>query len=174
MKKICVIIALCGVVVAVGGTVDYTITVHNYGDATAYDIKVIDGMSSGLDGAREFYWTRGSLEAGGTWNITYSVTANDEGLYMDMPAFGVYFNTTIASFDDASPETWDGSSFYTYSAPGYMILIEGGSFIPSEIFGLPTLYVAAGVGGVAVLGIALLVVRRRQYLNKVQVSIMGA
>ena len=82
-------------------------------------------------------------------------------LLMDFPAFCVYFNTTLASFDDATADTWVGASFYTYSAPGYMILIEGGGFFPSEIFGIPTLYVAAGVGGVAVIGVALLVVRRR-------------
>jgi hypothetical protein len=147
--------------VSVGGLVEYTINVHNYGDATAHDVKVLDGMSAGLDGARDFYWTRATLAAGESWNITYSVTANDAGLYMDMPAWCVYFNTSLSTFDDATAEYWDGASFYTYSAPGYMILIEGGAWIPSEIFGIPTLYVAAGVGGVAVLGVALLMIRRR-------------
>lgn len=152
-------------IVSVGETVDFFITVHNYGSATAYDICVLDGMSSGLDGVREFYWTRDSLAAGATWNITFTVTATDGGLYQDLAAWCVYFNTTVASFDPDTAETWTGSALYTTSAPGYQILVTGGGGfwdnVPSEIFGIPTLYVAGGVGGVAVIGVALLVLRRR-------------
>ncbi|TXT54226.1 MAG: conserved exported protein of unknown function [Candidatus Thorarchaeota archaeon] len=146
--------------VPVGGTLDYTITVHNYGDATAYDVKVLDGMSSGLDGDRDFYWTRDSLTAGSTWEITFTVPASDAGLYTDIPAICVYFNTTLDSFDASTPESWDGTARYAMSAPGYQVLVTGG-FWPESILGIPTLYVAAGVGGVAVIGVAILLVRRR-------------
>ncbi|MHA1961766.1 MAG: DUF11 domain-containing protein [Candidatus Thorarchaeota archaeon] len=150
--------------VSVGGTVDYNITVHNYGSATAYDVLVVDGMSSGLDGEREFFWTRGTLAAGAEWVITYSVSATDSGLYEDMPAICAYFNTTLASFDSDTAEDWTGSSFYTWSAPGYQVLIQGGGggfwdSIPTEILGIPTLYV--GVGGVGAIAVIILLVRRR-------------
>ncbi|MBD3405728.1 MAG: DUF11 domain-containing protein [Candidatus Lokiarchaeota archaeon] len=143
-----------------GGIITYTMTVHNYGDATAYDIKVLDGMSAGLDGEREFYWTHDSLAAGETWTFTYDVVANDTGLYMDMPAICVYFNTTLSSFSPTSPGDWEGTARYTISAPGYQILVTGGWW-PPTILGIPTLYLVAGVGGVAVVGVAILLVRRR-------------
>ena len=152
--------------IPVGGTVHFTITVHNYGSATAYDVKVVDGINAGLDGDREAYWTRDSLAPGETWTINYDVAADEGGLFMDMQALCVYFNTTLDSFDPSDAENWVGSSFYTWSAAGYQILVTtgGGGFwdvLPSEIFGVPTLYVAAGVGGVALIGVALLIVRRR-------------
>ncbi len=152
--------------VPLDSTIDFTITVHNYGSATAYDVKVIDGINAGLDGDREAYWTRDTLAAGETWTINYQVAADKAGLFQDMQAICVYFNTTIDSFDPYNAEDWVGSAFYTWSAPGYQILITsaGGGFwdaIPSELFGIPTLYVAAGAGGVALIGVALLVVRRR-------------
>ncbi|UCE08954.1 MAG: DUF11 domain-containing protein [Candidatus Thorarchaeota archaeon] len=150
--------------VNVGNVIEYTITVHNYGSARAYDVKVLDGMSSGLDGVREFYWTRDTLDAGAEWEITYSVAATDGGLYADLPAICVYFNTTLASFNPNIAETWTGSAFYTWSAPGYQILIQGtgGGFwdnIPTEIFGIPTLYV--GIGGVGAVAVIIILVRRR-------------
>lgn len=153
-------------IVPAGGTVDYNITVHNYGTETAYDVKVIDGMNAGLDGDRDFYWTRSTLAPGATWIIEYSVLATDGGLYNDMVALCVYFNQTIDTFDPDIAELWTGSAYYTWSAPGYQILVQGdgGGFwdaLPSEIFGIPTLYVAAGVGGVAVLGVVMLLLRRR-------------
>ena len=148
--------------VTAGSNVTYTITVHNYGTSTAYDVKVLDGMNAGLDGARPFYWTRSSLAAGATWTINYQVRAATAGLYMDMPAICVYFNATLGSFDPANATLWTGSARYTLSAPGYQINVQGaGGWLPTSLFGIPTLYVVAGVGGVAVLGVVLLVIRRR-------------
>jgi len=148
--------------VTAGNNVTYTITVHNYGTSTAYDVKVLDGMSAGLDGARPFYWTRSSLAAGATWIINYQVRAATAGLYMDMPAICVYFNGTLASFNPANASLWTGTARYTLSAPGYQINVQGaGGWLPTTLFGIPTLYVVAGVGGVAVIGVALLVIRRR-------------
>lgn len=144
-----------------GQIVTFNITVHNYGDATAYDVKVLDGICAGLDGERPYYWTKSTLAAGETWLFDYQVTASDAGLYMDMPAICVYFNQSLSTFDPAAAENWTGSARYTLSAIGYQILVEGGSWWPSTLFGIPTLYVVAGVGGVAVLGVALLVIRRR-------------
>ncbi|MBS3795929.1 MAG: hypothetical protein KGY80_13580 [Candidatus Thorarchaeota archaeon] len=156
--------------VTVNTTVDFNITVHNYGSATAYRVRVLDGMSSGLDGDREFYWGKDELAPGNTWTITYNVTVNDVGLYADMPAVCFYFNTTLDTFDPNDAENWNGASYYTMSATGYQILVEepeggggwwGGGLLEGEIFGIPTLYVAAGVGGVAIIGVAILLVRRR-------------
>jgi uncharacterized repeat protein (TIGR01451 family) len=149
-------------VVAPGTTVNYNITVHNYGSETAYDVKVLDGMNVGLDGAREFYWTRATLAADATWTIEYTVNAENAGLYEDLPAICVYFNTTVASYNPDAPEAWTGASFYAMSAPGYQIQITGsGGWWEGEILGIPTLYVVAGVGGVAIIGVAILLVRRR-------------
>jgi hypothetical protein len=156
--------------VVVNSTVDFNITVHNYGSDTAYRVRVLDGMSSGLDGDREFYWGRDELAPGETWTITYNVTATELGLYADMPAVCFYFNTTLDTFDPNDAENWNGASYYTMSATGYQILVEepeggggwwGSGLLEGEIFGIPTLYVAAGVGGVAVIGVAILLVRRR-------------
>jgi uncharacterized repeat protein (TIGR01451 family) len=148
--------------VNVGEMVDFTITVHNYGSESAYDILVMDGMSSGFDGEREFLWERASLASGATWTIEYSVQATDGGLFMDFPAVCVYFNTTTSTFDPNAAEAWPGTARYTWSAPGYQIqVVGGGNWWEGEILGIPTLYVAAGVGGVAIIGVALLVVRRR-------------
>jgi uncharacterized repeat protein (TIGR01451 family) len=148
--------------VTTGQNVTYTINVHNYGDATAYDVKVLDGICAGLDGDRPYYWTKSSLAAGATWEFTYQVKTSEAGLYMDMPAICVYFNQSLSTFDPAHAVNWTGSARYTMSAFGYQINVEGaGGWLPSTLFGIPTLYVIAGVGGVAVLGVALLVIRRR-------------
>jgi uncharacterized repeat protein (TIGR01451 family) len=150
--------------VNVGDMVDFTITVHNYGSATAYDIHVVDGQSSGFDGEREFNWERATLASGATWTIEYTIEASDGGLFMDYPAVCVYFNTTLSTFDPNTAEAWPGTARYTWSAPGYQIQVlggPGGNWWEGEILGIPTLYVAAGVGGVAVIGVALLLVRRR-------------
>jgi uncharacterized repeat protein (TIGR01451 family) len=150
-----------------GDTIPFTITVHNYGDEAAYNLRVLDGMSSGLDGEREFLWERATLAADDTWTISYSVDATDSGLYMDMPAFCVYFNTTLDTFNPTSAEDWDGSARYTMTAPGYQILIQGtepswlDELISGDIMGIPTLYVVAGLSGVAIIGVVVMVVRRR-------------
>ena len=145
-----------------GENVTYTINVHNYGNATAYDVKVLDGICAGLDGDRPYYWTRSSLAAGATWEFTYQVKTTEAGLYIDMPAICVYFNQSLSTFDPDHAINWTGSARYTMSAYGYQINVEGlGGWLPSTLFGIPTLYVIAGVGGVAVLGVALLVIRRR-------------
>jgi len=149
-------------IVAPGSVINYNITVHNYGTETAYDVKVLDGMNAGLDGDREFYWTRTTLAAGATWTITYTVAAENAGLYTDLPAICVYFNTTVASYNPDSPEAWTGASFYALSAPGYQIQITGsGNWWEGTVFGIPTLYVTIGVGGVAIIGVAILLIRRR-------------
>lgn len=142
-----------------GENITYTINVHNYGDATAYDVKVLDGMCAGLDGDRPYYWTKSTLAAGATWEFTYQVKANTAGLYMDMPALCVYFNQSLSTFNPSA--NWTGSARYTMSAFGYQINVQGGGWFPSTIFGIPTLYVIAGVGGVAAVGVALLIIRRR-------------
>lgn len=146
-----------------GQTIEFTITVHNYGNDIAYDLGVLDGMSIGLDGERDFYWERATLNPGESWVITYNVAATDPGLYLDLPAICVYFNTTLASFVVGDAGNWTGSARYTFSAPGYQIQILGGAgnWWEGTILGIPTLYVVAGLGGAAVIGVALLIVRRR-------------
>ncbi|MGY5853980.1 MAG: hypothetical protein RTU92_10470 [Candidatus Thorarchaeota archaeon] len=165
-------------VVQLGTDITFNITVHNYGDAAAYDVKLLDASNPGLDGERDNYWTRATLASGATWVKEYTVTANDAGLFSDMPALCVWFNTTVASYNPADPAAWTGASFYAISAPGYQVYIidaanpitwlptppggiPAGNWWEGEIFGLPTLYVTAGVGGVAIIGVAILLIRRR-------------
>jgi uncharacterized repeat protein (TIGR01451 family) len=113
--------------VAVGQETDFTITLHNYGNTTAYDVKVLDAVSPGFDGERPYYWTKDMLAPNETWVINYNVTANDSGLYLDMPAFCIYFNSTLNSFDSAHPDNWTGTARYTLSEIGYEFRIEGRS-----------------------------------------------
>ena len=52
------------------------------------------------------------------------------------------------------------------SAPGFQVLINpstggGLEWLEGETLGIPNLYLVAGAGGVALIGIAFLVVRRR-------------
>ncbi|RDE16252.1 MAG: hypothetical protein C4K49_05025, partial [Candidatus Thorarchaeota archaeon] len=150
--------------VSIGESIEFSIELRNCGNATAHDIKILDGMSPGLDGVREFYWERSALGPGDTWTITYTVVANDTGLYVDMPAVCVYFNQTLSNFDPANASFWTGSARYTISAPGYWIRIEDpdDGFIPT-IFGIPTLYFGAAVVGVGVIGLVALLSRRWRF-----------
>ena len=149
--------------VSLGQVVQFSITVHNCGTTTAYDVKVLDGMSRGLDGIRDFYWTRTTLAPNDTWTIAYAVVANDTGLYMDMPAVCVYFNQTLSGFIPENASLWTGSARYAISALGNQIRIEGpGDLYGPTIFGIPVLYFAAGVGGFGVIGVVVLLSRRRQ------------
>jgi hypothetical protein len=52
------------------------------------------------------------------------------------------------------------------SAPGYQVLIhptEGGilDWLEGETLGIPNLYLVVGVGGIAIIAIAAIVIRRR-------------
>ncbi|MGY5874851.1 MAG: hypothetical protein RTU30_03815, partial [Candidatus Thorarchaeota archaeon] len=84
--------------VALNGDVGFTITVKNLGSASAYNLKLLDGMSPSFDGDREYYWTRNSLAAGQTWTVPYTVSASSAGVYMDIPAICAYFNQSLDTY----------------------------------------------------------------------------
>ncbi|MEM4736093.1 MAG: hypothetical protein QXS20_10305 [Candidatus Thorarchaeota archaeon] len=147
--------------VKVGDKITFNITVKNYGSETAYNVKVLDGMSAGLDGDREFYWTRASLAPGASWVISFEVDAVEAGLFMDYPVICVYFNASLSEFDPSDPMAWGGTARYTTSARGYMVMISTPNWWEGTIFGIPTLYVVAGIAGAAVAGVAILLIRRR-------------
>ncbi len=148
--------------VNVGENVQFNITVHNYGDATAYDIKVLDSANAGFDGERPFYWTRDTLAPGATWEISFNVVASEAGLYMDMPVLCVYFNVSLSLFDPEDPCAWQGTARYTTSAFGYQIQVVGaGNWWEGTVLGIPTLVVVGAAAGAAIVGVAILLVRRR-------------
>ncbi len=148
--------------VDIGTNVRFNITVHNYGNATAYDIKVLDSATAGFDGEREFYWTRDSLAPGDSWLISFTVEANQTGLYMDMPVICVYFNASLSGFDPNDSMAWGGTARYTWSAIGYQIqVVASGGWWEGTILGIPTLVVVGAIGGAAIVGVMILLVRRR-------------
>jgi uncharacterized repeat protein (TIGR01451 family) len=146
-------------VVDPGAELPFTITVKNYGSRTAYDVKILDGSSSGLDGVREFYWTKEALAPSEQWTIEYTITASDSGLYTDVPVLCAYFNTTIDSFTNNDALNWEGSVFYTMSSLGYTIQI--GSELPFNFgMNLSTIVTIGSIGVIAV--VVVLWIRSRK------------
>jgi len=142
-----------------GQNANFTIEVHNFGNETAYDIKVLDGVSSGFDGQRPYYWTKDALALGESWVINYTVRANDTGLFLDMPAICIYFNTTLSSFDPAHPSNWTGTARYTFSEFGHEIRIEGQSGWQAW----PVEYSIVVLGCAAALALVICLARRRPH-----------
>ena len=181
--------------VLVDSEIEFTISVYNPSQEIAYDVKLYDGIHPALGGDRNYYWTTNSLSSGETWTVTYTITADTNGMFVELPAICVYFNTTVDSFNPSNPESWTGSSFYTVSASGkYLRVVDpsnpitflpssttqivpttwtatesstttsnttGASFPYGEIFGIPTIYIAVGIGGIAIIVVVIVVLKRR-------------
>lgn len=138
-----------------------TITVENIGDATAYDLKILDGITAGFSTDKQYYWNRATLSAGDTWTVTATYTPEALGTYADIPAILCYFNATLVSFDPGDFENWNGAALYTISAivPDLSIT-SGGGFFPETILGIPTLFVVAG--GVGILVIVIVIIAKKR------------
>jgi hypothetical protein len=142
--------------IAVGGTVTVTLTVENIGDATAYDLKILDGKSAGFDADKQYYWNRATLAAGVTWSVTTEITAEQVGKYAEIPAILCYFNVSLDTFTLGTwaMRTWGGAAMYTASAIGGDIIVDEG--IPA----IMTMIIIAG--GVAVVIIVIVIIIKKK------------
>jgi hypothetical protein len=141
-----------------GSTV--TISVLNIGDATAYDLKILDGISAGFDADKQYYWNRAELAAGGNWTVTCTYTPDDSGSFVVVPAILCYFNVSLDSFDPGNMENWNGAALYTTSAFVADRDIAVGNWWEGEILGIPTIIIVAGGAGAALLVIVVIVKKR--------------
>ena len=144
-----------------GNDFTVTITVENIGSATAYDLKILDGISVGFDTDKQYYWNRATLSAGDTWTVTTTYTPEEVGTFVEIPAILCYFNATLVSFEPGDMENWDGAALYTISAVVSDISItSGGGFFPETILGIPTIFVVAG--GVGILVIVIVIIAKKR------------
>lgn len=137
-----------------------TITVDNIGDSPAYDLKILDGISSGFDTDKQYYWNRVSLAAGETWTVTCTYTPEIEGTYVEVPAILCYFNQTLSSFEPGDMENWNGAAFYTISAVASDRRVVVEQWWESDILGVPVLIIIAGGAGVAIIVIVIIIKKR--------------
>ncbi len=142
----------------VDGAVTVTITVENIGDATAYDLKILDGFSSGFDVEKQYYWNRATLGAGETWTETFDITPLAVGTYSVIPAILCYFNVSLNSFDSTDMLNWNGAAMYTASAIGGTLQVTAAGGVFGEI--PMTLILAAGAGVVIIVAVILIVKKR--------------
>lgn len=142
--------------IPVGGSGTVTLTVENIGDATAYDLKILDGISAGFSADKQYYWNKATLGAGETWTVTTEITREEAGTYAEIPAILCYFNVSLDSFDveDWSEGSWDGAAMYTMSAVGYDI--GDGAGFPS------TLTMVIIVGGAAVIIVVIVLIAKKK------------
>jgi hypothetical protein len=140
--------------VSVGGTATVTITVENIGDATAYDLKILDGVSAGFGADKQYYWNKATLSAGDTWTVTTEITGEQAGRYAVIPAILCYFNVTLSSWNAGSMLSWDGAAMYTASAMGNDIRVGAGIVIT------PIMLIIGGSAGVIIIVIVLIAKKR--------------
>jgi len=140
-----------------GNNYDVTISVENIGDATAYDLKILDGVTAGFNTDKQYYWNKATLTAGETWTVTCTYTPEVLGTYIEVPAILCYFNATLDSFEPGDMENWGGAAMYTVSAVVSDRHVAVEEWWEGNILGIPTVFiVAAGIGAaVIVLGVIL-------------------
>jgi hypothetical protein len=142
--------------VGINGTATVTLTVENIGDATAYDLKILDGTSSGFYEDKQYYWNRASLPAGETWTVSTQIKGKNAGIYAEVPAILCYFNVSLdtLTLESWAMGTWHGAAMYTASAMGNDIRVGGG---------IPTIMtIAIIVGGAAVVIIVIVIVVKKK------------
>jgi len=147
----------------IGSDQTVTITVENIGDAAAYDLKILDGITAGFSTDKQYYWNRATLSAGATWTVTCTYTPEIVGTYVEIPAILCYFNATLVSFDPGDMENWGGAALYTISAVGSDLSITtagGGGIFPDTILGIPTIFIVAG--GVGILLIVVVIIAKKR------------
>ncbi|TFG97729.1 hypothetical protein E4H12_07910 [Candidatus Thorarchaeota archaeon] len=144
----------------VGNNFTVTITVENIGDATAYDLKILDGISIGFNTDKQYYWNRATLASGETWAVTCTYSPEVIGTFVEVPAILCYFNATLASFEPGDMENWDGAAMYTLSAVFSDRRVEVEQWWEGTILGIPTIIIIAGGIGAAILVIVIIVKKR--------------
>ena len=144
-----------------GNNFTVTIDVENIGDATAYDLKILDGITAGFNTDKQYYWNKATLTAGATWSVTCIYTPETIGSYVEIPAILCYFNTTLASFDSGDMENWNGAAMYTISAVGSDRLVAIEEWWEGDILGIPTVIIIAGGLGAAIIALVVIVKKRK-------------
>jgi hypothetical protein len=157
----CIIEKVVPAEMAVGTNVTVSILVTNIGSATAFDLKVLDGISAGFNADKNYYWNRGTLAAGDTWTITFDIMPEEVGTYAEIPAILCYFNTSLNSFPPMGHDTWAGSAFYTFSQIGGEINVVSGAWWEGTVLGIPIIVVlGAGVGAIVIIVVVVMVKKR--------------
>lgn len=147
---------------AVDTTVSVVITVQNIGTGTAYDLKILDGVSMGINSDKQYYWNKASLAAGETWTVTCEISPEVVGSYMEVPTILCYFNATLASFNPEAYESWNGAAMYTFSAVGEKVNIVNEAWWEGDVLGVPlTIIIAAAGGGVIIIVVIAIMVKKR-------------
>ncbi|MGY5870640.1 MAG: hypothetical protein RTV72_00185 [Candidatus Thorarchaeota archaeon] len=145
---------------AVGQNATVTITVENIGDATAYDLKILDGVTVGFDTNKQYYWNNATLAAGNTWTVTCEYIPEELGTFEEVSAILCYFNATLDSFEPGDMENWGGAAMYTLSAIFADRRGDVTEWWEGEIFGIPTLIIVAAGAGVAIIVIVIIIKKR--------------
>lgn len=146
---------------AVNTNVTVSIVVTNIGSGTAYDLKILDGVSAGFNVEKKYYWNRATLGAGETWTVTFDMQPEEVGTYLEIPAILCYFNTSLNSFPAFAHDTWTGSAMYTMSAIGGEINVVSGAWWEGTVLGIPIIVIiGAGVGAIVIIVVVVMVKRR--------------
>jgi hypothetical protein len=144
----------------IGNNFTVTITVENIGDAAAYDLKILDGVTAGFDTNKQYYWNRETLASGDTWEVTCIYSPEEMGTFVEVPAILCYFNTTLASFSPYDTENWGGSARYTVSAVFADRRVDVAEWWEGSFFGIPMTIVIAGSIGVTIVVIVVIIKKR--------------
>jgi len=144
----------------VGNNFTVTITVENLGDATAYDLKILDGVTTGFNTDKQYYWNRPALAAGDTWEVTCIYSPESMGTFVEVPAILCYFNATLDSFNPGDMENWDGAAMYTTSAIFSDRRVDVQQWWEGSILGIPTIIIIVGSAGVIIIAVVLIVKKR--------------
>ncbi|MHA1963330.1 MAG: CARDB domain-containing protein [Candidatus Thorarchaeota archaeon] len=139
----------------IGTAATVTITVENLGDATAYDLKILDGISAGFDVEKQYYWNVPTLAAGGTWTETFQITPEEAGTFAVIPAILCYFNVSLDTFDSTDILNWDGAAMYTASAIGGDIRVTAG-------FEVSMIMIIAGAAGVVIIVVVIAIIKKKK------------
>ncbi len=143
-----------------GNNYTVTIIVENIGDATAYDLKILDGITTGFNTDKQYYWNRATLPAGETWEVTCIYSPQVLGTYVQVPAILCYFNATLVSFEPGDMENWNGAAMYTISAVVSDQRVEVAEWWEGDILGIPTVLIIAGGIGIAAIVLVVIVKKR--------------
>ncbi len=133
-----------------GTTTIINITVKNIGDARAYDIKVLDGITAGFETDKRYYWNRATLDPGASWQVTGNITALETGEFVEVPAVVCYFSQPLSTYPTADPLTWSGAAMYTFSTIGRQIVVHDAPtpWWETEFMGIPiTIFIIGGAAG---------------------------
>jgi uncharacterized repeat protein (TIGR01451 family) len=138
----------------VGTAATVTITVENIGNAAAYDLKILDGISAGFDVEKQYYWNVPTLAAGETWTETFEITPEEVGTYTVIPVILCYFNVSLATFDSTDMLSWNGAAMYTASAMGGDIRVTA--------FDVQMIIILAGGAGLVIIVVIVVILKKKK------------